>query len=383
MIYFDNAASTRPLESVIEKMNKILFDTYANPASISIMGLVAEKEIRNAAQLLSNSIHCSPDEIYFTSGGTESDNWAIMGTALGYHRSGKHMITTQIEHPAVKEPFKNLEEQGFEITWLTVDEKGYINLEELKNAIRKDTILVSTILINNEIGTIQDVESIGKIIKEKNPNTLYHVDAVQAFGKYPIDVNKMKIDLLTISGHKINAPKGTGMLYKKEGLKVKPLIYGGSQQRGQRAGTENTAGAAALGLAAKESYAFLEKNTKNVLEIKKVLSEGILTSISDTKINGDSLDKASPYVLNISFKGVRSEVLLHALEDKQIIVSAGSACDSKKKIGSPILYALGMDFCDIEGAIRFSFSRFNTVKEAQDCIAALKEIVPILRKYNK
>lgn len=383
MIYFDNAASTVTLQCVAEKMNDILFHTYANPASMSILGLQAEKEIRTAAEILGNSIHCNVNEVYFTSGGSESDTWAIAGTAMGYCRSGKHLITTKIEHPAVSQSMKSLEEQGFEITWLDVDKKGYIDLEQLKQSIRKDTILVSTILINNEIGTIQDAQTIGTIIKESNPNTLYHVDAVQAFGKYPIDVRKMKIDMLSMSGHKIHAPKGLGMLYIKDGLKVKPLIYGGGQQRGKRAGTENTAGAAALALAAKESIANLEEAEKKVFEVKKVLAEGILNNIEDTQINGECLEKASPYVLNISFKGLRSEVLLHALEQKEIFVSAGSACDSRKKTASSVLQALGLSFEEIEGAIRFSFSRFNTVEEAEQCVEVLKEIVPALRKYNK
>ena len=206
MIYFDNAATTRALPAVAEKMSTMLCEQYGNPASVSAMGLAAEKEIRNAAEIIARGIRCKYDEVFFTSGGTEGDNWAIYGTAEGYKRQGQHFITTEIEHPAVKNPMKLLEEKGAEVTWLKVDRQGHISLEELANAIRPDTVLVSTILVNNETGTVQDAAAIGKLIKEKNPQCLYHVDAVQAFGKYPIDVEKMKIDLLTMSGHKIHGP---------------------------------------------------------------------------------------------------------------------------------------------------------------------------------
>ncbi len=383
MIYFDNAATTRALPSVAEKLANMLCDDFANPASISKLGLMAEKEIRKSGDILSRGIRCKPEEVYFTSGGTEGDNWAIFGTAEGYHRRGKHLITTKTEHPAVKNPMKALEEKGYEVTWLGVNRHGYVDEEELKNAIRPDTILVSIILINNETGTIQDVQQLGKVIKEKNPATLFHVDAVQAFGKYPIDVQKMKIDMLTMSGHKIHGPKGVGMLYLKNGLHVKPLLLGGGQQKGQRAGTENAPGAAALAIAAEDCFKNMEGSTSHVLQVKQVLQEGILASISDVRINGDTLDKASPYVLNITFAGVRSEVLLHSLEQEDIFVSAGSACDSKKKTGSAVLTAMGYSFEEIEGTIRFSFSRFNTVEEAEICVEKLKKIVPFLRKYNR
>ena len=383
MIYFDNAATTQTAKDVAEKMTTMLCETFGNPASVNILGLETEKEIRKASAILSRGIHCKPTEIFYTSGGTEGDNWAIFGTAEGYQRQGKHLITTAIEHPAVKKPMEALEAKGYEVTWLSVNKQGKLDLQELEQAIRKDTILVSIILVNNETGTIQEAEKIGKLIKQKNPATLFHVDAVQAFGKYPIDVQKMKLDLLTMSGHKINGPKGVGMLYRREGLKVKPYLLGGGQQQGQRSGTENGAGAAALGVAAERCFQHMEENQKNVLEIKKILAEGILQEIPDTQLNGDSIETASPYVLNVTFRGLRSEVLLHALEEKNIFVSAGSACDSKKKVGSPVLTAMGLPFEEIQGAIRFSFCQYNTVEEAKQCLAALQEIVPFLRKYNR
>lgn len=382
MIYFDNAATTRALPEAVEKMAHMLCEEYGNPASVSAMGLAVEKEIKKAAESIARGIHCSPDEVYFTSGGTEGDNWAIYGTAEGYRRQGRHFITTQIEHPAVKNPMKKLEEEGAEATWLGVDRQGHISLAELEAAIRPDTVLVSVILVNNETGTVQDAAAIGKLIKEKNPQTLFHLDAVQAFGKYPIDVEKMKVDLLTMSGHKIHAPKGTGMLYMRKGLKVKPLMLGGGQQRGQRPGTENGPGAAALGVAAEMAFSSLKESIEAVREVKKILLDGIL-AMPDTQLNGDGLDAASPYVLNVTFKGLRSEVLLHALESKGIVVSAGSACDSKKKVGSPVLTAMGLPFAEIEGAVRFSFCRHNTAEEARECLKVLEELVPFLRKYNR
>ncbi len=383
MIYFDNAATTRASEQVAEKMTEMLCHNFGNPASVNKLGLQVEKEIKKTTEILSRGIHCKTNEIYYTSGGTEGDNWAIFGTAEGYQRQGKHLITTKIEHPAVKKPMETLEQKGYDITWLSVDKKGKIDLEELKQSIRKDTILVSIILINNETGVIQDVEKIGKIIKQQNENTLFHVDAVQAFGKYAIDVEKMNIDLLTMSAHKINGPKGVGMLYKRQGLKVKPYILGGGQQQGQRSGTENGAGVAGLGVAADICFQNMKKNQQTIFDVKRTLAEGILNDIADVQINGDTLEQSSPYVLNVTFKGLKSEVLLHALESKDIFVSAGSACDSKKKVGSPVLTAMGLPFNEIEGAVRFSFCQYNTVEEAQECVKQLKEIVPFLRKYNR
>ena len=382
MIYFDNAATTRALPEVAEKMTYMLCENFGNPASVSVMGLEVEKEIRKAANILANGIGAKEEEIFFTSGGTEGDNWAIYGTTEGYARAGKHLITTKIEHPAVTSPMKALEEKGYDVTWLSVDCKGHISMEELADAIRADTILVSIILVNNETGTIQNAEEIGKLVKQKNPDTLFHVDAVQAFGKYPIDVQKMKVDLLTMSGHKIHGPKGVGMLYMRKGLKVRPLLLGGGQQKGQRAGTENGAGVAALGVAADIAFRGLQENIVHVKEVKKTLLDGIL-EMPDTQLNGDDLDTASPYVLNVTFKGVRSEVLLHSLESKGIFVSAGSACDSRKKNGSHVLTAMGLPFEEIEGAVRFSFCRYNTVEEAKECLQVLKEIVPFLRRMNR
>ena len=383
MIYFDNAATTRALDEVADKVKYMLLENFGNPSSQNMAGVNAENEVIKARKIIAASINAEPDEIYFTSGGTESDNWAIFGTAKGYIRSGKHMITTAIEHPAVLQPMRELEKNGWDITILGVDEKGYINIDELKAAIREDTILVSTILINNETGTIQNAEEISKAIKSVNPHTLYHVDAVQAYGKYPINVKKMGIDMLSVSGHKVHGPKGVGFFYMKKGLKVKPIIFGGGHERGQRSGTENTPSIVGLAEAVKIDMAEMDKAIEHVTAVKKTLADGILNNIPMTYINGPSLEEGSPYVLNIGFEGLRSEVLLHSLEEKEIYVSAGSACNSKKKGASTVLSALGIDEKRIEGAIRFSFCRYNTVEEAEQCIEILKEKVAFLRKYMR
>lgn len=383
MIYFDNAATTRALDEVADKVKYMLLENFGNPSSQNMAGVNAENEVIKARKIIAASINAEPDEIYFTSGGTESDNWAIFGTAKGYIRSGKHMITTAIEHPAVLQPMRELEKNGWDITILGVDEKGYINIDELKAAIREDTVLVSTILINNETGTIQNAEEISKAIKSVNPHTLYHVDAVQAYGKYPINVKKMGIDMLSVSGHKVHGPKGVGFFYMKKGLKVKPIIFGGGHERGQRSGTENTPSIVGLAEAVKIDMAEMDKAVEHVKLVKKTLAEGILNSIPITYINGPSIEEGSPYVLNIGFEGLRSEVLLHSLEEKEIYVSAGSACNSKKKGASTVLSALGIDEKRIEGAIRFSFCRYNTVEEAEQCIEILKEKAAFLRKYMR
>ena len=383
MIYFDNAATTRALDEVADKVKYMLLENFGNPSSQNMAGVNAENEVIKARKIIAASINAEPDEIYFTSGGTESDNWAIFGTAKGYIRSGKHMITTAIEHPAVLQPMRELEKNGWDITILGVDEKGYINIDELKAAIREDTVLVSTILINNETGTIQNAEEISKAIKSVNPHTLYHVDAVQAYGKYPINVKKMGIDMLSVSGHKVHGPKGVGFFYMKKGLKVKPIIFGGGHERGQRSGTENTPSIVGLAEAVKIDMAEMDKAVEHVKLVKKTLAEGILNRIPMTYINGPSIEEGSPYVLNIGFEGLRSEVLLHSLEEKEIYVSAGSACNSKKKGASTVLSALGIDEKRIEGAIRFSFCRYNTVEEAEQCIEILKEKVAFLRKYMR
>lgn len=382
-IYFDNAATTMVSKEAAEKAYDMMTQYYGNPSSMHEMGLKAELEVKNAAKILAQWIKAKPEEIYFTSGATESNNISILGTADGYNRAGKHIITTQIEHPAVLEPFKILESKGCEVTYLNVDSNGLINNEELKNSIRPDTILVSIMYVNNEMGTIQNIESIGKIIKEKNSNTLFHVDAVQAFGKYPISVVKANIDLLSISGHKLHAPKGVGVLYMKKGLKTRPLIYGGGQQNSIKPGTENVPGIAALAVAAIQACAELSTYQQHARSLKLKLMNELLQNIDNITVNGPTTECASDYILNITFEGIRSEVLLHALENEGISISSGSACSSNKKQLSGTLQAIGMKDNAIEGAVRFSFSRYNTIEEVEKVVEVLKNIVPQLRKFKR
>lgn len=382
-VYFDSAATGKVLPEAVETMVKAMTEVYGNPSSASILGIEAGNVLKKSQEDIARIINAEPSEIYFTSGGTEGDNWAIFGTAYGYKRSGKHIITTNTEHPAINLPLEALKEEGFEIEKIGVDEKGYIDIEELKSKIRKDTILVSVILANNETGTVQDIEKIGQAVKEVNNDTLLHADAVQAFGKMKIDVKNSKIDMLSASGHKFGAPRGTGIFYMKKGLKVKPLMYGGGQQLNQRPGTENVAGAAAIAKAAEVCYKNLEENNEKIREIKKYIADRVLTEIPNTFINGDNIEKASPYVLNIGFMGLRSEVLLHALEAEGIYVSAGSACNSKKKVRSSVLSAMGKSDEEIEGSIRLSFSKFNNMEEAEYAVEKLKEQVALLRRFNR
>ncbi|MFI3174421.1 MAG: cysteine desulfurase family protein [Bacillota bacterium] len=381
-IYFDNAATTKAYPEVAEKMKELLLEMYGNPSSVTKMGLFADKEVRATAKSIANVLHCKEDEIYFTSGGTESDNWAIFGTQKGYARQGNHFITTAIEHAAVSEPMKYITEQGGEIAILPVDEKGYVSLETLADAVREDTVLVSIMHVNNEVGTVQDLQKIGETIKTKNPKTLFHVDAVQGFLKFPIDVVKMKIDLLSMSGHKIHAGKGVGALYVSNRLtKFQPLIYGGGQQKSQRGGTENTPAIAGFGVAVEKNAKTMKERAKAVQTIKTAFVSGV-SEIENTKVNGDTV-QGSPYIVNVSFPGLRSEVLLHSLEEKGIFTSAGSACNSKKKTASHVLLAMGIDEKEIDATLRFSFVPENTVEEVEQCISVLKEVVPFLRKYNR
>lgn len=380
-IYFDNAATTKTSLEAAQKAFYIMTEEYGNPSSMHNRGFKAEKEIKHTSKIISSIINSLPDEIYYTSGGTEANNIAILGTAQGYNRNGKHIITSKIEHPAVIQPFKFLEAQNFEVTYLSVDSKGIIDIEQLKKNIRPDTILVSIMYVNNEIGSIQDIELIGKTIKQLNNNTLFHVDAVQAFGKYNISVTKSNIDLLSISGHKLHAPKGIGVLYLKKNLKTKPLFFGGGQQKDIRPGTENVPAISALGIASERAYRNIKSNYEYVKDLKARLLKGILDNIENT--NSNSGFDTSPYILNITFQGIRAETLLHSLEEHGISVSAGSACLSHKTQNSETLKAIGIEKQNIEGTIRFSFSVYNTIEEIDYCIDVIKKLIPALRNFKR
>ena len=380
--YFDNSATTKVLDSVKDIVVKTMTEDYGNPAAKHRKGMEAEQYIRDARKIIADTMKVQEKEILFTSGGSESNNMALFGAAWANQRAGKHIISTSIEHPSVYNPLGMLEELGFEVTILPVDHDGHISLKELEEAIRPDTILVSTMYVNNEVGAVEPVEEISKIIKAKNPSTLYHVDAIQAYGKYVIRPKKQGIDLLSVSSHKIHGPKGVGFLYIRNGVKIKPLIYGGGQQAGMRSGTENVPGVAGFGAAAKEMYTNHAEKVQKLIELKDYMTDR-LGEIEGTVINSKKGEASAPQIVSVSFEGVRSEVLLHALEDKGVYVSSGSACSSNHPGISGTLKGIGVAQKLLDSTIRMSFGMFNTKEEVDYTIDGLKELVPVLRRYQR
>lgn len=384
-VYLDNAATTLPFHSVGEIMMDTLKVNYGNPSSKHLKGVEAEKFVKDARKKIAASMKVEEKEIVFTSGGTESNNQALIGTAFANKRSGKHIISTKIEHPSIHNPLIFLEEAGFEITYLNVDKNGHIFMEELLNAIHDDTILVSIMYVNNEIGAVQDIAAISKAIKEKKKDIIFHVDAIQAYGKYKIYPKKLGIDLLSVSGHKIHGPKGIGFLYIKDKVKTKPFILGGGQQKGMRSGTENVPGIAGLGNAVEEFYTNHEEKIQNMYELKKYFVEQLLNieGISINGLNGLEIEETSPSIISAGVEGIRSEVLLHSLADKGIFVSSGSACSSNHPALSGTLQAIGVKKELLDSTIRFSLSVYNTKEELEYTISVLKELIPMLRRYRR
>lgn len=392
--YLDNSATTKCLDSVRDIVAKTMTEDFGNPSSRHLKGVQAEQYLREARETIARTLKVNEREIYFTSGGTESNNWALIGAAMANRRSGNHLITTAVEHAAVLQPMAFLQEMGFRVTFLPVDETGSIRLTDLKEAITPETILVSMMYVNNELGTVEPIEEAGRLIKEQNPKTLFHVDAIQAYGKYHIYPKKLGIDMLSVSAHKIHGPKGAGFLYCGEKVKIKPLILGGGQQKGMRSGTDNVPGAAGLGIAAKAIYADFEKTHEHLLEIKTRFLKG-LAEIPDVFVQGQTgkalvqgAEKAAkagaPHIVSVSFRGVRSEVLLHALEEKGIYISSGSACSSNKKLPvSSVLKEIGIDKDLLESTVRFSFSGFTAEEEIDYTLEQLQSIVPMLRRYMR
>lgn len=380
-VYLDNSATTRCFDEVAALMTQIMCEDYGNPSSLHRKGVQAEKYIRYAKDVIARNLKVNEKEIYFTSGGTESDNLALRGCAYANCRSGRHLITTQIEHPAVLQTMRHLEEEGFRVTYLPVDEKGCIRLEDLQRAITGETILVSIMHTNNEVGSLQPVAEAGALIKRMNPHILFHVDAVQGYGKFRIYPKKMKIDLLSVSGHKIHGPKGSGFLYVDEKVKIKPILFGGGQQGGVRSGTENVPAIAGLGKAVELVYSNLDQDIAQMYRLKKAFVEGV-GKIQNVVVNGHPDETGAPHVVSVSIKGVRSEVLLHALEDKGIYVSAGSACSARKPQPSATLRAMGIDQELLGSTIRFSFSVFTTMEEINYTLQTMYDIIPMLRKYK-
>lgn len=376
MIYFDNAATTKPLKRVVDDMNFINEQYYANPASLHGFGYQCERYVEDSRSKIASVLDVPSECLFFTSGGTESDNTAIMGYLSANPRKGKHIITSKIEHPAVLETYKHLQSIGYETTLLDVDSTGKVDLQQLEDSIREDTSLVSVILVNNEIGTIQDIRLISRVIKLKNKDTVLFVDAVQGFGKIEIKPERLGIDMMSISGHKICGPKGIGGLYIKKGLRVNPIMFGGGQEQGFRSGTLNVPAIVGFATAANLIDKDRKLNYNKMAELKKYFSKKIKENFKNTRINSDFED-ASPYILNVSFGGLKSEVLLHHLAQKEIYVSSDSACSSRRNIRSHVLEAIGAgDSAD--GTIRFSFSAYNTIDEVDETIEALKSIIPVI-----
>ncbi|MCR4739123.1 MAG: cysteine desulfurase [Lachnospiraceae bacterium] len=383
-VYLDNSATTRVYDEVAALMSKIMLEDYGNPSSLHNMGVRAEKHIREASEILAGTLRVKEKELIYTSCGTESDNIALIGSYMANKRAGRHMISTKIEHPAVKEPLKILKEAGAEVTLLDTDSHGCVSTGDLEKAIRKDTILVSVMHTNNETGALQPIEEIGALLKKQDHRILFHVDAVQGYGKAHIYPKRMGIDLLSVSAHKIHGPKGVGLLYADESVKLKPVIFGGGQQKGMRSGTENVPGIAGMAKAAEIIYGNIDAKLDKLYELKSYFTGELKGFKELLSINGEkeNVRETAPHIISASFDGIRAEVLLHALEEKGIYVSSGSACSSNKPSLSETLMAMGAGKDRLDSTIRFSMS-FDTTKEEIDyTLSALGELLPLLSRYR-
>ena len=360
-IYLDNSATTKAYDDVGTLVYKVMCEDYGNPSSMHAKGVEAEHYIKEAKETFARLLKVQEKEIFFTSGGTESDNLALMGAAYANRRAGNHLITSGIEHPAIINTMRHLEEEGFRVTFLPVDKYGRIKLEALKKALCDETILVSVMYVNNEVGSVQPVMEAANIVKAYNKNILFHVDAVQGFGKYRIHPKKLKVDMCSISGHKIHGPKGTGVLYIDSGVKIRPIVFGGEQQKNVRSGTENVPGIAGISLAAKKIYENLDEKVGVMRELKERFIEGV-TKIENTTIHGLYDETSAPHIVSVGFAGIRSEVLLHALEEKGIYVSSGSACASNHPQVSGVLKGIGAKQEFLDATLRFSMSEFTTAE---------------------
>lgn len=392
-VYLDNSATTRISESVRDKVIKAMYEDYGNPSSLHRLGVAAEAYIKEAAQILSSCLKVEPKEIIFTSGGTESNNLAILGTAYANRRRGRHIVSTAIEHPSVHEPLQHLKENGFDISLAPVDKAGRIKKEELYDLIREDTILVSIMYVNNEVGSVQDIAEISSRIKERYSDIIFHTDAVQAFGKYRIHPKRDGIDILTVSGHKIHAPKGSGALYIADKVKVSPIIFGGGHQRGIRSGTENVPAIAGLGQAVKDIYNGFDDKISRMYKLKHMLVNA-LAGIEGVTVNGlpgeysesggydmELIRNTAPHIISLTFDGVKSEVFLHALEDRGVYISSGSACSSHHSVPSATLTAMGFDNARMDSTLRISMSDQTTEEEIEYALEQIKELYPVLRRY--
>ena len=380
--YFDNSATTKVFDCVRDIVVKTMTEDYGNPSARHKKGMDAEQYVRRAASQIAKTLRVQEKEILFTSGGTESNNMALIGAAMANRRAGNHFITTRSEHASVYNPMAFLEQQGFEVTYLKVDGEGHISLKELEESIRPDTILVSVMHVNNEIGAVEPVAEIGALIHRVNPAILFHVDAIQSYGKYEIRPKRENIDLLSVSGHKIHGPKGVGFLYIDQRVKIHPLLYGGGQQRDLRSGTENVPGIAGLGAAAEEIYRDHAGKVEHLVKLKNHMITR-MGEIPEATVNSRMDLESAPQIVSVGFAGVRSEVLLHALEEKGVYVSSGSACSSNHPAISGTLKAVGVKKELLDSTLRFSFGMFNTLEEVDYAVDALKELLPVLTRYRR
>ena len=380
-VYFDNSSTTKTYDEVINEVCYGLKEFYGNPSSLHNLGLKSEKKLRECREIIAHTINSSENEIYFTGGGSEGNNLVLKGIL----KSGNHLITTPFEHASILNTVKTLEKNGVKVTVLKIDNKGKVDLEHLKESITKDTVLVSIMHVNNEVGVIQNIEEISSVVKSKSSRAKIHVDAVQSYCKLDIDVKKMNIDFMTVSAHKFHGPKGCGFIYINKPNALKPLIEGGSQESGIRAGTQNIAGIMGMTVAAKMVNDNIKNNYEKVSSIKKRFIEK-LKGIENIRINSHDEDDFSPYILNVSFKGVRGEVLLHFLEENGVYVSTGSACSSKERVrigGSYVLKSLGLTDDEIAGGVRFSFSDDNKLEEVDYTIDVLENGLRFLRRIKR
>lgn len=376
-VYLDNSATTRPLPEVVEYMTEVLTENYGNPSSLHNKGLAAERIMKRARKAIARKLGVNPGEVYFTSGGTESNNLAIKGVASTYKNRGRHLITSKVEHASVIDTFTALEEEGYEVTYLNTDKKGLISLDELANAIRPETTLVSLIHVNNELGSINPVEKIGPLIKNINRNTFFHVDGVQSFGKILLKPADWQIDLLTVSAHKIHGPKGIGALYLKKGIELKPLLHGGGQEKGLRSGTENLPGIAGF-IPAVESlpdFTSTSPRYEKLDRLRDYFLNRLKETLPETVIN--SPEEGAPHIISLSFPGLKGEILVHSLEGEGIYVSTRSACHSRNDQKSHVLKAINLPPEYIDGTIRISLSRFNKEEEIDYTIAKLAEQIKL------
>ena len=374
MIYLDNSATTKPYPQVVRLVSQTMEDCYGNPSSLHSLGLAAERVVRDASRQVRRSLGGPDTQLVFTSGGTESDNLAILGAALALGRRGRRVVTSQIEHPAVSEAMDKLQALGYEVVRVPVDKTGLVDMDRLRSAVNGETVLISIMHVNNETGAIQPIDEINRL----KGTALFHTDAVQSFGKLPLSGHQA--DLISLSAHKIHGPKGVGALAFRKGIRLLPQLVGGGQEQGLRSGTENVPGIAGFGLAAEMAAASLEERARTAAALRARLLSGIRGSISDIRVN--SPDDGSPFILNVSFLGTRGEVLLHRLEQDGVCVSTGAACSSRKRGKSPVLVAMGLSEREIEGAIRFSLGAFNTTEDIDAALTRLASAVAQFRKLG-